>query len=220
MNTNKLKIGEKVYALLLSLYPDEYRTTFREEMLWVLSEMYAENTKSTYEFWFLILLDTGKSVLLENRRNLMKQHVIFLTGQKIQINRYNIFGGVFLLPIIFVTLIDIVSRISEQNIAQPNTKILLWLYQTPLYNNTIVTIWVLLFPTAAILVNIAPLLIEKKNHSFHFMNKANRISYIIISLAILFLCVIKMHDLLPCLITGMLNHQIDLSQLLTSCQSA
>ncbi|SRR5258708_22323 len=163
--------GYVFYKSLLLLYPDIYRKKFGQEMLILFADIYKETIakkgKVGFVFWFAVFLDTTKSALEQHLQLVKKQGVKKYLQNTLRINRYNIIGALLLLPFLSVFVIDLVARISQGDLVHYNRPVYNLLSHTLFYWTPILFIWVILFPTLAILVNLIPLIqnIVKKHQT-------------------------------------------------------
>lgn len=91
-----LRRSEQIYAALLKFYPERYRQEFGEEMSFVFSESlkdaYTENSgQGIVILWTRIVLDTGKSLMIQHLENLKGGDSLKTKNTNILIQNKNIF---------------------------------------------------------------------------------------------------------------------------------
>jgi hypothetical protein len=198
--------ADRFYELLLLLYPEAYRNRFGVEMLYTFQDMRAEErTKhgtTGVGFWFTILIDTLLSALREHGEALRKEGMKKYLQQTLKLNNYNLVSLILLLPFLIMGCIDLAGRILQGNLGHDNPAIYAALSQTPLYWYPILFAWVILFPILAVIISLIPLAINSRKSSWRGFDtlKQNPVSFIIITVGILLLAAVKLHDFLPCLV--------------------
>ena len=209
---------ERVYKFLLAFYPKTYKQRFLEEMLLVLDDLKVDELKEKGKiglgFWLFQFSDLSKSVVEENIDTMQKQ------GMKkyFRLNNYNIIGGILVLPVFLVFLIDIFGRIAQGDLSHYNRTTYNFLSHTPLYWTPILFTWIILFPAIAIILNIIPLLQNRKNRAFV---KNNIITIGILAFGLFVLVLVKFHDFAPCFVHGIISRGFnDLPQILSYCSKA
>jgi len=217
------------FKSLLLLYPDTYRRKFEEEMVMTFEDMYQEKMLKDGEtgipFWFHIYMDIVANAFEQHWQLLRKQGLKKYTEQTLHINRYNIIGGLLLLPFFSVFLVDIIARIAQGDVTHYNRPVYSLLSHSLLYWFPVLFTWVILFPVLAVLINLFPLIknILKKHGSvlrFDFIRQ-NIISLTLLTIGLGFLAIILLHDLGPCVVHGLLRFGFGkLPYILSFCRNA
>src|SRR6185437_14594929 len=103
--------GYIFYKNLLLLYPQQYRKKFGHEMLTLFEDIYHETLvksgKIGFTFWLSINFDIAKSAFEQHRQLLKKQGMKKYSQQTLHINKYNIIGGLLLLPFFSMFVIEV-----------------------------------------------------------------------------------------------------------------
>lgn len=231
-NTEKSIVVSKTYIFfknLLLLYPDTYRKTFEEEILITFEDMYQEKLLQDGEigitFWFQIYMDIVINALEQHRQLLKKQGMKKYTQQTLHINKYNIIGGLLLLPFFSVFLINVSARIAQGDLTHYNRPVYSLLSHSLLYWFPVLFTWVILFPTLAIIINLVPLIkniIKKHGSLFDFsFIRQNAITLLILAVGIGFLAIIKLHDFAPCFVHGILRFGFEKTfDIISYCRNA
>jgi len=202
--------AEKLFNFFLLFYPEQYRKKYGQEMLMLFHDMYQEELEKKgnigVEFWFSQVGDMTKSVIEQHIDMIGKQGMKKYLQNTLHINKYNMVSGIFLLPIFFMTLTEIISRIAQGDLIHYNRPVYAFLSHTPLYWTPVLFTWVILFPLVAALISFIPLVkaISKKNvsiFSFAFLKK-NTITIGILLIGFGFIALIKLHDFMPCMFYG------------------
>jgi hypothetical protein len=220
------KNAERLFSLLLLLYPEQYRKKFGQEMHLLFFEMYQEEltTKGSVGFVFLLLQisDITKSVIVQHRDLMTKIGMKKYIQHTLRINKYNMIGFFFLAPFLLMFITDLVSRILQGDLMHYNRPVYHYLSHTPLYWTPILYTIVIMFPLLAIVFNVIPLLQQKRKTVFTwFFVRKNLITLLIILAGIGCISIIKLHDFLPCMIHGMLRGGLaHFSQMFPYCQKA
>lgn len=202
--------AERLVTFLLQLYPEKYRRKFGEEVRFLLEDMYQEELRQKgkvgLRFWFFQIGDITKGVIEQHSAEMATLGMKKYVQQTLQINKYNIIGGVFLLPAVFVFLLDIVSRIAQGDLVHYNRPVYAFISHTPLYWQPVLFTWVIVFPFLAIGINCIPLLknlIRKhgniKNWQFF---RQNLITILLLGFGTFFILLVKFHDFGPCMVHG------------------
>ena len=198
--------GDRFYETLLLLYPEAYRNRFGVEMLYTFQDMRAEEqTKhgtTGVGFWSAIVIDTLLSALREHGEALRKEGMKKYLYQTLKLNNYNLVSLILLLPFLIMGCIDFAGRILQGDLGHYNPATYTALSQTPLYWYPILFTWVILFPVLAVVISLIPLAINSKKSSWRGIDylKQNPVSVIIITVGILLLAAVKLHDFLPCMV--------------------
>ena len=202
--------ADRFYELLLLLYPEAYRNRFGVEMLYTFQDMRAEErTKHGNPgvgFWSTIVIDTLLSALREHGEALRKEGMKKYLQQTLKLNNYNLVSMILLLPFLIMGCIDLAGRILQGNLGHDNPAIYAALSQTPLYWYPILFTWVILFPILAVIISLIPLAINSKKSSWRSIDylKQNPVSVIIITVGILLLAVVILHDFAPCMVNNIM----------------
>ena len=122
--------------------------------------------------------------------------------QTLKLNNYNLVSLILLLPYFIMACIDFGGRILQGNLGHYNPATYAALSQTPLYWYPILFTWVILFPILAIVISLIPLAMNSKKISWPDIAylKQNPGSVILITVAVLLLAMVKLHDFVPCLV--------------------
>jgi hypothetical protein len=202
--------AERMFALLLRLYPEQYRRKFGNEMHLLFSEMYQEELSAKGSiglgFWFSQFIDITKSVIEQHKELVLKIGMKKYLQQTLHISKYNVIGFIFLLPFLLMFATDLISRIAQGDLTHYNRPVYHYLSQTPLYWTPVLFSIVVVFPLIAVIINAIPLLQqrEKKVLSWVYLQK-NSITLLLIAIGLGCIAIIKLHDFLPCMIHGILN---------------
>jgi hypothetical protein len=198
--------SDRFYETLLLLYPESYRNRFSLEMLYTFQDMRAEEqTKhgtTGVGFWTSILIDTLLSALREHGEALRKEGMKKYFYQTLKLNNYNLISMILLLPFLIIACIDFAGRILQGDLGHYNPGTYTALSQTPLYWYPILFTWVILFPILAVIISLIPLAINSRKSSWRGIDtlKQNPVGVIIITVGILLLAAVKLHDFLPCML--------------------
>jgi len=198
--------ADRFYEMLLLLYPEAYRNRFGAEMLCTFQDMRAEErTKhgnAGIGFWSDILIDTLLSALREHGETLRKEGMKKYLQQTLKLNNFNLVSLILLLPFLIMGCIDFAGRILQGDLGRYNPATYAALSNTPLYWYPILFTWVILFPILAVIISLIPLAINSKKSSWHGIDylKQNPVNVIIITVGILLLAAVKLHDFLPCMV--------------------
>ncbi len=215
---------ERIYKQLLLLYPKRYKDRFANEMLQVFNDLRSdeleEKGKIGVGFWTLQFADLTKSLLSENFDAMQKQGI----KKYFHLTTYNIWGIILLLPIFIMSVIDFSSRIAQGNLFHYNKTTYNFLSHTFLYQTPVLFTWVILFPLAAVVLNVFPLIKtrSKRAHvlSFSFV-KSNLVTLIILCFGLGFIFMIRFHDFLPCVINNIFSKGLNqLGPILGYCRNA
>jgi len=202
--------ADRFYELLLLLYPETYQNRFGVEMMYTFQDMRAEERtkhgKVGIGFWSGILIDTLLSALHEHGEALRKEGMKKYLQQTLKLNNYNLVSLVLLLPFLIMGCIDFAGRILQGNLGRYNPAAYSVLSQTPLYWYPILFTWVILFPLLAVIISLIPLAINSRKSSWRGIDylKQNPVSVIIITVGILLLAVVILHDFAPCMVNNIM----------------
>jgi len=99
MHNNNLPwtTGERLYGLILALYPERFRREYGGEMQQTFREMLADEEIGAWRVWVRVLVDVPGSVLVEHRASFQRGE------EKIGEYAYGVFLGVSLCVAIIVT---------------------------------------------------------------------------------------------------------------------
>lgn len=220
---------EKLLAFFLLMYPLEYRKKFGNEIVWVFSQMYDEeiHSKGKAEITFLILQfgDIAKSVLEQHFAVVQKKGIKKYLVQTLHITRYNIAGGILLLPFGILFTLDFLGRLVQGDFTRYNRAWYAAITQSVLYREPIVIRALLIYaPLAAVIINITPLLQAVFSTNRITVRKllfTSPFAILIIVLGLGFLGIVYGHDVIPCTIHGILSHGLlQLPKILTVCKNA
>jgi hypothetical protein len=203
--------AEKLFNFLLFFYPKQYRRKYGKEMRLLFQDMYQEEvTKKgsvSLTFWFSQVGDITKSLIEQHIDIIQKQGIKKYLQQTFHINKYNVISGIFLLPVFFMTLVELISRIAQGDLTHYNRPVYAFFSHTFLYWTPILFTWVILFPLLAALISFIPLVkaISKKKvsvFSIAFLHR-NIITIGILFIGFGFIALIKLHDFMPCMFYGL-----------------
>ncbi|MCL5797311.1 MAG: hypothetical protein M1366_00730 [Patescibacteria group bacterium] len=201
------------YSMLLLFYPPDYRRKFGQEMFLTFQDMYREEMmekgKASTGFWLEVIGDAFSSAVGQHLQMIQKQGVRKYSRETLNLNKYNIIGGILLLPAFGIFALDIVSRVLQGDIVHYNRALYAFLSHTPLYRTPILFSWVILFPLLAVLINLVPVInYFRRKHtvkiSVLFIER-NLISIAILGVGLFFLAIVKLHDFAPCMLHGLLK---------------
>jgi len=226
-NTMVEEKSDRLYEMLLLLYPEPYRKKFGREMLYTFQDMRdEERTKDGMVgivFWSGILIDTLLSAFHEHKEVIRKDGMKKYLHQTLKLNNYNLVSLILLLPYFIMACIDFGGRILQGNLGHYNPATYAALSQTPLYWYPILFTWVILFPILAIVISLIPLAMNSKKISWPDIAylKQNPGSVILITVAVLLLAMVKLHDFLPCLVYNIsMNGFGHLPSIISLCRKA
>jgi hypothetical protein len=219
--------SDRLYELLLLLYPETYRIKFGREMLYTFQDMRdeerAKRGMAGVGFWSGILFDTLLSAVHEHREVIRKDGMKKYLYQTLKLNNYNLVSLVLLLPYFIMACIDFTGRILQGNLGHYNPATFDALSQTPLYWYPILFTWVILFPILAIVISLIPLAMNGKKMAWPGIAylRQNPGSVILITIAVLLLAMMKLHDFLPCLVHNIsMNGFGHLPSIISLCRKA
>lgn len=228
-NISLSKSAQSIFNLLLLLFPSSYRKQFGEEMRILFLELYQDelrrNGKIEPGFWFLQIGDITTSAVNEHIDVMKQKGMKKYFQQTFGINKFNIVGGILLLPILSVTTIDIFARIAQGDLVHYNRPVYALLSHSPLYWYPVLLVWILLFPFLAIGINLIPIvqsIIKKKTNiwSITFV-KRNFVSLLLLCIGMGFIALIRLHDFAPCFIHGLFKVGIgNLPKIWSVCRNA
>lgn len=223
------KTAERIFTLMLLFYPEEYGKRYGNEMKLVFSDMYSEerskNGKIGLGFWLHQFADIGKSVIEQHIDTLGKKGMKQYLQQILHINKYNVVGGIFLLPAFIVLCIDVVSRIVQGDLVHYNRPVYSFMSHTPLYWYPVLFTWVIIFPFLAVVINLIPLVknISKTHGKSKYMRfiAQNIITILLVSFAAFFILIVKFHDFGPCMLHGIARLGFEhLTKIVAICRNA
>ena len=219
--------SDRLYEMLLLLYPEPYRIKFGREMLYTFRDMRdEERTKrgmAGVVFWSTILFDTLLSAVHEHREAIRKDGMKKYLHRTPKLNNYNLVSLILLLPFLLMAGIDLISRILQGDLFHYNRAAYAAVSQTPLYWYPILFTWVILFPILAIVISIIPLALNSRKVSVPGVAYLGQYagSVILIALAAMLLAFIKLHDFLPCLMQNIsMTGFRDLPSIISLCRKA
>lgn len=200
-----------IISFFLFLYPKQYRNKFGQEIRLLVTELYQEerNKKGTVGlgFWFSQAGDVTKSVIEQHIDEIGKKGMMKYVQNTLHINKFNVIGGILLLPAITVFFIDVFSRIVQGDLAHYNHPVYSFMSHTPLYWQPVLVTWVIVFPLLAVGINLIPLLknLITKHHnkikSWNFLWQ-NLITLLLLGFGTFFILLVKFHDFGPCMLHG------------------
>ena len=204
------KIAAKIFLFMLSFYPVRYRKRFGQEMLFVFEDLCKEelekHQKLTVNFLFQELADVTISIVQEHIHEVQQKGMKKYLQQTLHINKFNVIGGVLLLPAFLVLCIDIISRIAQGDLVHYNRLVYNLLSHTPLYWQPILFTWIIVFPFLAVLINTIPLIKNVIKNNGHVKDMRfliqNLITVLLIFFGTFFILLVKFHDFGPCILHG------------------
>ncbi len=213
INISIPKKAERIFGLFLSFYPKVYRQKFGNEMRLVFYEMYQEeiltNGKIRFGFWIWQFSDLSNNALKEHVDLIEKKGIKKYMQQTFNINKYNIFGVILLLPAFIVFCIDLGSRIIQGDLVHYNRPVYKLLSHTPLYWTPVLFVWVIIFPLLAVGINLIPIITKAVKDRDHLKSKTfikqNFTTLLILTFGLFFVLLVKYHDFAPCMVHGILK---------------
>src|SRR5207248_2005156 len=108
-------------------------------------------------------------------KSVVEQHVYLMAkyGMKrylqntLHMNKYNIIGGILLLPFFIMMVIDTLARVIQGDLFHYNRSVYAFLSHTPLYWFPVLFTWTFLFPFLAIVLNLIPIVIQGTRKRVH-----------------------------------------------------
>ncbi len=220
---------DALYKTVLLLYPTQYRKRFGQEMLFVFEDMYqeelAKHGRVGTRFWLSVFIDTIGSVIAQHIDMIRKQGMKNYLQQTLHINKYNVIGGILLLPFIVLLGSDFIGRVIQGDFSHPNMTLIGYLSRSILYSGQAPLLWVVLVysPLLAILLNIIPFItsLKKKNKKLVLTNIlfVNPLALVIMGMGFLFLVVAFGHDVIPCFVHRFFSSW-DLFHTIAICKNA
>src|ERR1043165_5863757 len=200
------------YKAMLLLYPEPYRNHFGDEMLLAFEDMYQEELETKgrirLRFWISIFLDTAKSVLTEHMNMMKKQGV----KNYLNINTYNVIGGILLLPFLLILGSDFIGRVVQGDFSHPNMGAVGFLSRSILYSGYDKLLWALLVfaPLLAAVLNLIPVISsvrsENKKLSIRNLLFTNPLSSLVVGIGLLFILIVAGHDAIPCFVNHLISN--------------
>lgn len=223
------KTATKLFTIFLSLYPEDYRQHYGQEMYVLFADIYQEELarhgKVGITFLLMQVIDALQSIVEQHIQMMEKIGMKNYLQKTFHINKYNVIGGILLLPLVMVFSIDVVSRVVQRDLVHYNRPVYSLLSHTPFYWYPVLFTWAILFPMLAVLINLVPLFQSfGKNKTTIFSKvfvKKNLGSIIVLAIGLGFLALLKLHDFAPCTIHGLLRFGIgQLPHILSVCRNA
>lgn len=223
------KTAEKLFTFLLSFYPETYRRRYGKEMYMLFADMYQEELigqgKVGKLFWLALLTDALQGIAEQHMAQMRKQGMKNYLQQTLHLNKYNIIGGIFLLPFTTLFVLDIVGRLAQGDFIHYNRAWYAAVTQSVLYREPIVIKIILIYaPFLAVLLNVISFLSAiriKKRITIRELLLTNPFTVIIIVLGLMFLFIIYGHDFVPCTVHSILRVGLDqLPHILSICRNA
>lgn len=221
--------AEKLFNLFLLFYPEQYRKKYGHEMLLLFQDMYQEElTKKgdiSLTFWFSQFVDITKSVIEQHIDMIQRQGMKKYLQQTLHVNSYNIISVIFLLPVILMTCVEVISRITQGDLTHYNRPVYAFFSHTFLYWTPVLYTWVILFPLLAAVISFIPIVksfLKRKTglSSLKFI-LPNIIGIAISLFGLGFIALIRLHDFVPCTIHGLTNLGFEkLNYILSVCRNA
>ncbi len=126
----------------------------------------------------------------------------------IHLHWYSVVGSVFLLPFFFTLSADVIARVLQGDLFHYSRPLYYFLSQTPFYAYPMFLAWMLVLPIAAVLINLIPLLMKVSEKPALFTDQRfllkNSVSIIIVGAGLAFLAIIFLHDVVPCIVNGVI----------------
>lgn len=220
---------ERIFNLMLLFYPKSYRKLYGQEMRTLFQDMYHEelgkNGRVGLKFWMHQIQDIFKSVIEQHMDAIRKKGMKKYLSQALNVNKYNVIGAIFLLPIVFMIVIEFISRVIQGDMFHYNRSFYHFISHSPLYWSPVLFTWVIIFPLIAIFINIIPLVKRSSKtkpsfFSFKFLEQ-NIVSILILFAAFTFLFLLKFHDFIPCMMQGIIRIGFGkIPYILSICQKA
>ena len=226
-NTLLFTKHDAFFKVLLLLYPESYRNHFGQEMLHAFEDMYQEELekyrKVRLGFWISIFLDTAKSVLTEHMNMMKKQGV----KNYLNINTYNVIGGILLLPFLLILGSDFIGRVVQGDFSHPNMGAVGFLSRFILYSGYDKLLWALLVfaPLLAAVLNLIPVISsvrsENKKLSIRNLLFTNPLSLLVVGIGLLFILIVAGHDAIPCFVNHLISNGLgNIWQTIFVCKNA
>lgn len=220
---------EKIIDVLLLLYPEQYRKRFGKEMKIVFYDMYQEEVEKHGSvgigFWISCISDCIKSVLEQHISEIQQNGMKKYMQQTLHINRYNVIGGIFLLPFMILLSLNVLGRILQGDLVHYNRAWYAAITHSILYKEPFIIKTIFIYaPVIAIIINVIPFL-----RSLQTINKptiykllfANLFSFIILGMGLFFLVIIYGHDVVPCMAHGLQIKGItNIQTIISVCRNA
>ncbi|MCL4367114.1 hypothetical protein M1563_03005 [Patescibacteria group bacterium] len=195
-----------LYQTLLGLYPRQYQNRFGSEMLEVFTELYQEEIdkhgSAGIYFWFAIWGDLLKSVLTQHWELMQKQGMKKYLKSTFNINIYNVTGGLLILPFMVMLGLDLVSRLIQGDLTHYNRSYYQLLSQTFLMQGPAQLFWVIIFPLAALIINLIPFFktayTQQNRLAIKSLVLTNLLAVAIMSVGLFALLLAFGHDYIPC----------------------
>jgi hypothetical protein len=219
--------SDRLYILLLLLYPEPYLKKFGMEMLYTFQDMRDEERARHgmvgIAFWSGILIDTLLSALREHNEVIRKDGMKKYLYQTLKLNNYNLISLVLLLPYFIMTVIDLTGRILQGDLGHYNPSTYAVMSQTPLYWYPVLFTWVIIFPILAIVISLIPLTLNSRRVPVPGVAYLRQYagSVILIAIALFLLAALKLHDFLPCMVHNIsMNGFRGLPSIISLCRKA
>ena len=226
-NARVEEISDRLYEMLLLIYPEPYLKKFGREMLYTFQDMREEELAKRgmvgVVFWCGIIIDSLLSALREHNEVIRKDGMKKYLYQTLKLNNYNLVSLILLLPYFIMAVIDLTGRILQGNLGHYNPATYAALSQTPLYWYPILFTWVILFPILAIAISLIPLAMNGKKIAWPDIAylRQNPGGVIVITVAALLLATIKLHDFVPCMVHNIsMNGFNNLPSIIALCRKA
>jgi hypothetical protein len=128
----------------------------------------------------------------------------------LNINAYNVIGGVLLLPFILILGSDFLGRLVQGDFSHPNMGLVGFLSRSILYTSYDKLLWAILVfaPLLAAVLNLISLASSLRGESnkltFRKLLFTSPLSLLIVGMGLLFILIVAGHDVVPCFV----NHSI------------
>lgn len=220
---------EKLFNFLLLFYPEQYRKKYGQEMRLLFQDMYQEELSKKGSigigFWFSQVGDITQSVIEQHIDMIQKQGMKKYLQQTFHINKYNVIGGILLLPFVIIFSADFIARVVQGDLTHYNRPFYAFLSHNYILTGQAQIFWVILFPLIAVVLNIIPfvssLMHHKKKFTLGSLFFANPLAIIIAGLGFLSLIIAFGHDVIPCFFNGIFLHSVfNIGKLISICRNA
>ena len=215
------------YKILLLVYPEPYRKHFGEQMLFAFEDMYQaeleKHGKIRLGFWFSIFLDTTESVITEHINMIKKQGI----KNYLNINKYNVIGGILLLPFVLILGSDFIGRVVQGDFSHPNMGVVGFLSRSVLYGGYDKLLWAILVfaPLMAAILNLIPVISslkrKKEKLTISTLLFTSPLSLLIVGMGLLFILIEAGHDAVPCFVNHLISNGLgNIWQTILVCKNA
>lgn len=182
------------YSKLLRLYPGVYRAQYGEQMLQTLADMLddAPGKKQKLTIWARTSLDLALSL---GKQQLSYAGAVMTSETPNYVKRNALAGAMLLVPFVLVLLANATDKVLHNHT----------LYNSWLWSQTVLTIWVLVLPALALLLSFVTFVVwtKQRNDFWHsLIDIRHNWPMLLVGLAGLFIVALVFgHDSVHC-ITG------------------